>query len=62
MAVRFAVLLVTTGMTAATWTGEPLPTLLVVTTAVKAPADVGFVESATVSAVAVAAVTVPTAP
>ena len=62
MAVRFAVLLVTTGMTAATWTGEPLPTLLVVTTAVNAPAEVGFVESATVSVVALAAVTAPMAP
>lgn len=62
LAARFVVLLVTTGMTAATCTGDPLPTVFVVTTAVKAPAEVGFVPSVTVSVVAVAALTVPTAP
>jgi len=59
---RFAVLSVTTGLTLATCTAVPLETPLVVTTAVKGPADVGFVENVTVRDVAVAAVTVPTAP
>ncbi len=40
----------------------PLLTPLVVTTADKLPAEVGFVENVTVSVVGVAAVTVPTAP
>ena len=62
LAARLAVLLVTTGVTVATWTAAPLLTLLVVTTAVRLPAAVGAVENVTVSAVAVAAVTVPTAP
>src|SRR6185312_16346065 len=57
-----AVLTVTAGATVATWTAAPLLTLLVVTTAVKLPTAVGFVENVTVSEVALAAVTVPTAP
>ena len=56
------VLLVTTGVTLATWTAVPLLTPPIVTMAVKLPADVGLVENVTVSEVAVAAVTVPTAP
>lgn len=61
VAARFAVLLVTTGITVATLTAEPLPRVLVVTTAVRFPAVVGGVESVIVSEVAVAVVTVPTA-
>lgn len=53
--------LVTVGVTRATWIGVPLLIPSVVTTAVKLPA-VGFVEKVTVSEVAVAAVTLPTAP
>ena len=49
-------------MTAATCTAAPLLTLLVVTTAVRLPAVAGLVKNVTVSEVAVAAVTVPTAP
>lgn len=60
-AAKFALLLVTTGVTLATCTAAPLLTLLVVTTAVKLPTPAGFVEKVTVIAVAVAAVTVPTA-
>ena len=56
------VLLVTTGVTLATCTAVPLLTPPIVTIAVKLPADVGLVENVTVSDVAVAAVTVPTAP
>lgn len=59
---RLDVLAVTTGVTVATWTADPLLWLFVVTTAVRLPADVGDVERFTVSVVAVAAVTVPTAP
>ena len=59
---RLAVLLVTTGLTVATWIGAPLICESVVTTAVRLPAVVGLVENITVSEVAVAAVTVPTAP
>ena len=62
LAARLVVLLVTTGATVATGTAEPLLTVSVVTTAVKLPAVVGFVENVTVSAVAVAPVMVPTAP
>lgn len=62
LADRFAVLLVTTGLTDATWTAVPLELLLVVTTAVRLPAAVGFVENVTVKDVAVAELTVPTAP
>ena len=57
-----AVLEVTTGMTVATCTAEPLLTEFVVTTAVKVPALVGVVPKVTVSAVLLALVTVPTAP
>ena len=59
---RFVVVLVTTGVTVATCVVAPLLTLLVVTTADKLPADVGFVENVTVIEVGVAVVTVPTAP
>lgn len=59
---RLVVLLVTTGVTVATCAADPLPTLLAVTIAVKAPAVVGFVEKVTVSRFAVAVETVPTAP
>src|SRR5260221_414820 len=62
LAARLAVLLVTAGVTLATWTAAPLLIALVVTTAVRLPAVVGFVDNVTVSEVAVAAVTVPTAP
>ena len=62
LAAKLATLRVTSGVTEATCTAEPLVRLLVVTTAVKLPADVGLVVSETVSKVAVAAVTVPTAP
>ena len=55
-------LLVTIGVTVATCTAAPLLTPSVVTTAVRLPAVVGLVENVTVSEVAVAAVTVPTAP
>ncbi len=58
---RLAVLNVTVGVTVATFTAAPLLMLLVVTIAVRLPAD-GRVENVTVSEVAVAAVTVPTAP
>lgn len=61
-AARSAVLLVTTGFTVATVTGAPLLALLEVTTTVKSPAAAGLVEKVTVSDVAVAAVTAPTAP
>ena len=56
------VLLVTTGATVATCTEAPLLTELDVTTAVKLPPAAGFVENVTVSVVAVALDTVPTAP
>ena len=46
----------------ATFTAVPLLAPLVVTTAVRLPALVGFTENVTVSEVAVAAVTLPTAP
>jgi hypothetical protein len=59
---RTALLSVTVGVTPAILTGSPLPTELLVTTAVKSPTVVGFVPKVTVSAVAVAEVTVPTAP
>ncbi len=62
LANRSLVLLVTTGVTVATCTAGPLEMLFEVTTAVKLPALVGFVEKVTVNDVAVAAVTVPTAP
>lgn len=53
--------LVTVGATRATWIAALLLTPSVVTTAVRLPA-IGLVEKVTVSAVAVDAVTVPTAP
>ena len=59
---RPAVAAVTVGRTEPTWTGSPLLTELVVTTAVKFPRLVGRVVRFTVSEVAVAAVTVPIAP
>lgn len=62
LAARLVVLLVTTGLTVATFTGAPLLALLVVTTAVRISAAAGFVPNVTVNSVAVAAVTVPTAP
>ena len=49
-------------MTVATCTADPLEILLVLTTAVSEPAEVGFVESVTTSEVAEAVLTVPTAP
>ncbi len=55
------VVLVTTGVTEATWTGVPLDTPLDVTTAVSTPA-LGLLLSETVSEFAFAEVTVPTAP
>ena len=58
----FAVLVVTTGITVATSTAASLLILFVVTTAVRLPAVSGRVESVMVSDVAVASVTVPTAP
>jgi hypothetical protein len=64
LAVRESVVVrsVTVGITVATCTAEPLFTLFVVTIAVKLPAEVGFVVNEMVSDVAVAEVTVPTAP
>ena len=61
LADKFAVLLVITGMTFATCSAVPLATVFVLTTAVKVPAA-GIVEKEIVKAVAVADVTVPTAP
>jgi hypothetical protein len=61
LARRLAVLLVTTGVTVATCTAEPLFWLLVVTITVRLPAVAGRVENVTVSEVFVADVTVPTA-
>lgn len=61
-AARLALLDVMTGVTVATWIAFPLALLFVVTIAVKLPGPVGLVENVTVRVVAVAAVTVPTAP
>src|SRR5205807_2083934 len=61
-AARFALLDVTTGVTVATCTAAPLLTPFTLTIAVSGPAVVGVVEKVTVSCVAVAFVTVPTAP
>ena len=58
---RFDVLLVTTGITFATCTAVPLATEFILTIAVNGPAA-GLVERDIVKAVAVAEVTVPTAP
>lgn len=61
-AARLAELLVITGVTVATCTAAPeLVTLFVVTIAVSAPAVLGGVVKVTVSCVAVAAETLPTA-
>lgn len=62
LARRFEVLVVTTGLTLATCTPEPLPRLFVVTTAVKLPIVSGDVSNPTVIDVAVDEITVPTAP
>lgn len=62
LAARSDVTLVSTGMTVATCTASPFITPLIVTRAVKLPAEVGAVDRLTVSTVDVAAVTVPTAP
>ena len=59
---KLVVFAVTTGRTLATCTAEPLDVPLVVTMAVSDPAAVGLVLNVTVSDVAVAVVTVPTAP
>jgi hypothetical protein len=61
LALKLAVLLVTTGITVATFFAVPLPRVLVVTTAVRSPAVVGEVESVIVNKVSVAVVTVPIA-
>ncbi len=60
-AARLVVVVVTTGFTVATVTAVPMVVPLTLTVAVRVPA-VGFVEKVTVSALAVADVTVPTAP
>ncbi len=62
LAAKATVRVVTTGMTVATLTAAPLLTLFVVTCAVRLPAAVGLVEKLTFRVVAVADVTVPTAP
>ena len=59
---RLVVALVTTGMTEAICTAIPLEIEFDVTTAVRFPTDVGLVEKVTNNDVAVAVVTVPTAP
>ena len=61
-AAKLVVLMVGSGVTVAVCNAVPLDWLLVVTTAVKLPAEVGLVPKVTVSSVAVAVVTVPTAP
>lgn len=60
-ATKLDVVPVTTGVTVATWTAEPLDKLLVVTIAVRVPAVVGLVVNVTIKEVADAVVTVPTA-
>jgi hypothetical protein len=62
LSATLALLLVTTGTTLATANALPLFTEFVVTIAVKLPIEVGLVEKLTVSEVAVAIVTFPTAP
>ncbi len=62
LAARSAVATVTTGLTVATCTAEPLLLLPIATMTVKLPAAVGAVSMVTVNVVAVAAVTVPAAP
>ena len=61
-AASVAVETVTAGATVAIWTAAPLVMRFDVTTAVRLPSAVGLVENVTVSEVAEAAVTVPTAP
>ena len=61
-ATRVVVLLVIEGTTVATLIGAPFATVFDVTTAVRSPALVGFVENVTSIEVALAVVTVPTAP
>ncbi len=62
LARRFEVLLVTTGLTVATCTPDPLSRLFVVTMAVRLPIVSGAVSNPTVIDVAVEEITVPTAP
>lgn len=62
LAARSAVLLVITGTTVATCTGETLATLFVVTVTESGPAAVGAVVMSTVNCVSDAAETVPAAP
>lgn len=62
LANRSAELVVTTGTTVATWTAVPLVNVFTVTMAVRLPAAVGPVVKVTDNEVAVAAVTLPTAP
>lgn len=62
LARRFEVLLVTTGLTVATCTPDPLARLFVVTMAVRLPIVSGAVSNPTVIDVAVDEITVPTAP
>lgn len=62
LANKSSLLVVMTGTTVATCTGEPLSTPLIATVAVKLPAVAGGVESVMLSIVAVAESTVPTAP
>ena len=59
---KLAILLVTTGITFAICTAVPLLTPFDVTTAVNSPTEVALLENVTVSEVALAEVTVPTAP
>ena len=61
-AASVAVATVTAGATVAIWTDAPLDIEFDVTIAVRLPRATGFVENVTVSAVAEAEVTVPTAP
>ena len=62
LATKLDVLVLGDGVTVATCKAVPLLWLLDVTTAAKLPAEDGLVPKVTVNAVAVAAVTVPTAP
>ena len=61
-AARLTVLLVTTPMTLATWSAEPLEREFVETIAVRLPTATGFTANVTVRALLVADVTVPEAP
>jgi hypothetical protein len=62
LAANEVVVAVTAGATVAIWVAAPLESELEVTTAVRLPSEVGLVENVTVSDVAEAVVTVPTAP